>query len=647
MQIIQPQNKDKWAIAFIWIAAIVLQLPYLNEFPAYFHAWCQADWYAIAKGFLNNGFDFFHPESYIYNKQFPDDFIKPYGDTITSVDFPIHCYIVAILMKLFGTSAPWVFHCWTLLCSLVGLMFLYKLAKRLTNDEVKALLVVFFTMTSPVYGQHFAGYLPCAPAVAWTCVGLWAYLRYYEEGKQKYFIIGVAFLTLATLIRTTFLIVLVAIFCFEFLRVLRKESTWKDKLLPIFLSLLLIAGFFLWNLHLRTEHGTLFLNKLRPAESWADALRIIKWAIKSWTFHYLTPIHYLLLVVFVAWFGHIMFCHRKERQTATSKVSLWWLCGGWFFGCVLFFIAMFKQYEDHDYYFVDTFFLPLVFFVVLLLRKIPLNTWGKRVLLIAMVLLWASAATMLNYRRGWGNETHQTELRFEGADQFLDSAGVSRDAKIIALYVYPQNVPFLKMERKGYTAMNTTDSVAIKALTWDYDYIVIENVVLEREFYEAEAILSHLYKVADNGRISLCRYSDTVVCKSPEAFLGKAYNWVNLPCSLQLNDNEEYPCNIQTQPFSKDFKRVEVHYTIDVNIAKTTQPIYIVQELKDANGNVLDWRNRKLQPTNYTAYNQWNRLEYVDFVSDVKAGQQYNVYFWNPDKVGLQLKDGTATERAR
>ena len=138
-----------------------------------------------------------------------------------------------------------------------------------------------------------------------------------------------------------------------------------------------------------------------------------------------------------------------------------------------------------------------------------------------------------------------------------------------------------------------------------------------------------------------------MVCKSPEAFLGKAYNWVNLPCSLQLNDNEEYPCNIQTQPFSKDFKRVEVHYTIDVNIAKTTQPIYIVQELKDANGNVLDWRNRKLQPTNYTAYNQWNRLEYVDFVSDVKAGQQYNVYFWNPDKVGLQLKDGTATERAR
>ena len=524
----QYKNKDYVAIFMILIAAILLQIPYLNEFPSYFHAWSQADWYSIAKGFLNNGFDFFHPESYIYNKQYPNWWLIPHEDTITSVDFPIHCYVVAILMKLFGTSAPWVFRCYTLLCSIIGFIFLYKLAKRLTNDEVKALLIVFFAITSPVYGQHYAGYLPCAPAVAWTFVGLWAYLRYYEEGKQRYYIIGIVFLTLATLIRTTFLIVLIAIFCFEFLRILRKESTWRNKTLPIFLSLLFIASYYLWNLHLRTEHGTLFVNNLLPAESWMDAVGIIKSAYELWKFHYLTLIHYYILLIAFGVFtykmvqNYLLKRNTYDDQTKSSKMSLWWLCGGWFFGCVLFAVVMLKQYVDHDYYFVDTFFLPIIFLLVLLLRKIPLNIYAKCTLLIVMALLWRQATHMQISRRNlWDTENHLTELRFEGADRFLDSIGVSRNAKIIALYVYPQNVPFLKMGRKGYTVMFTTDNVAKEALTWDYDYIVIENDIFEKEFDKNKEILSHLYKVADNGRISLCLYTDTIVNDSPRTFLQK------------------------------------------------------------------------------------------------------------------------------
>ena len=194
--------------------------------------------------------------------------------------------------------------------------------------------------------------------------------------------------------------------------------------------------------------------------------------------------------------------------------------------------------------------------------------------------------------------------------------------------------------------MFTTDNVAANALTWDYDYIVIEDAVFEREFYDNKDVLGHLKKLAGNGRISLCSYSDTVVCETPECFLGK-YKWVTLPCNLQLTDNAEYPCNIQTQPFSQDFRRVEVHYSIDVNVAKTAKTIHIAQELKDAKGKVLDWRTRQIKPENYTAYGQWNRLEYVDFISDVKKGQKFNVYFWNPDKVVLQLRNGEATEKAR
>ena len=92
-----------------------LQRNYMDEYPTHIHAWAEQDHYALALGFINNGFDLFHPETMIYNKQFPGWWQEPSATTITSADFPIHEYIVALLMKLFGTTSPWVFRLWTLL----------------------------------------------------------------------------------------------------------------------------------------------------------------------------------------------------------------------------------------------------------------------------------------------------------------------------------------------------------------------------------------------------------------------------------------------------------------------------------------------------------------------------------------------------
>ena len=52
-------------------AALFIEWDYMNEYPSHIHAWAEQDHYALSIGFLNNGFDFFHPETLIYNKQFP------------------------------------------------------------------------------------------------------------------------------------------------------------------------------------------------------------------------------------------------------------------------------------------------------------------------------------------------------------------------------------------------------------------------------------------------------------------------------------------------------------------------------------------------------------------------------------------------
>ena len=152
------------ALVLIVATGLFIQKGYMNEYPTHIHAWAEQDHYALALGFINNGYDFFHPETMIYNKQFPNWWKEAYDSTITSVDFPIHEYNVALLMKLLGTTSPWVFRLWTLLWGILGLFFLYKISYHITCQWVKSALVTTIAMTSPVYAYFLNGFLPSIPA---------------------------------------------------------------------------------------------------------------------------------------------------------------------------------------------------------------------------------------------------------------------------------------------------------------------------------------------------------------------------------------------------------------------------------------------------------------------------------------------------
>ncbi|MBQ8046259.1 MAG: hypothetical protein IJ269_07905, partial [Bacteroidales bacterium] len=149
-------NKLATAVVMLVLALYGVQLHYryMAEFPTHIHSWSQTDRYAIAIGFLNNGFDLFHPETLILNKQYPHWWKHADGSTITAVDFPIHEYAVAAAMRLSGSTSPIVFRLCTLLVALVGMAFLYKLTQELTGNRLKGLLVALVALASPVYAYY-------------------------------------------------------------------------------------------------------------------------------------------------------------------------------------------------------------------------------------------------------------------------------------------------------------------------------------------------------------------------------------------------------------------------------------------------------------------------------------------------------------
>lgn len=490
----------------------------LGRFPSLLRPWEQCDWYSITIGFINNGFDLFHPETLIYNKEFPNYWQKASESTITAADFPIHCYIAALLMRLFGSTAPTIYRLWTMLCSLVGMGFLYLLGGRITGSKLKAIAITAFAMMTPVYSLYFVCFLPSIPSVACVLAGLWAYVKYYQEERQTYWNTAIALLTLGALMRTSQAVVLVAVCGYELLRIIRRDTPLLNKIPAVLLSGASIVGYLLWNTHLRAAYGSLFLPWLKPLQGWNDIATL--WE----RYHYV----YFSLPQWIT-IGALMIAAVvtavKGKPTSTDKkhhLPLWLLWAIWLFGELLFFLAMGNQFVDHDYYFLDSFYLPTIVGVALLVKRLPppkKSVW-KAVTLVAMLaVLWlmyrATYNTRKEYTEGYSLSNIST-MNYKGSGQWLDELGVSRDARILSVASFPQNMPFILMGRKGYIVQWAGDDFDMSgslsiALTFPFDYVVTEEWYLKERFDQYRVLFERLIPVANHGSLWLCTVADTVV----------------------------------------------------------------------------------------------------------------------------------------
>lgn len=509
------------AAIVVLLLGLLLGMRQVRSFPAFVHAWAQADRYALAVGFVDNGHDLFHPQTMIYNKQFPHEggYTSPKtwwtvddGSTVTAVDFPLHEYLISLLMRLFGTTAPWVFRCFTLLVSMVGVCFLALMAQRLTDDWLKTLLVTTVAMTSPLYAYYFANYLPSAPALAVAMVALWAYVTYHRSGRIGYWHMAIALAALATLLRTSYAVMLVALCAFEALRIFRRETSLWSKLPPIVVAVAAIGGYMLWNGHLHDTYGSLFLNYLLPPRSWDDVTTVFDEMHWHWRFDYFSRLqHWLVAVVCVT--ALVLLIVRRKK--GGGRLSLGWLAAIWWLGEVCFFVAMMRQYQNHDYYFLDSFFLPVLFTFVLALQVLPAvkGHLPGVIALVALVVLgcvmYGEAKHKLSDRCWVGDRAYLCAQHFKGSDRWLDSLGVPRDARILAFMAYPQNGSFIQMQRKGYTVMEYDENIVSAALSFPFDYIVMENAVYDEQLPLHPEVLRRFHREADNGTLSLF----TLVCE--------------------------------------------------------------------------------------------------------------------------------------
>lgn len=654
------------ALLLITALTVVFHAKHLNEFPAYTHTWAQNDRLALANGFVRNDLNFFKPQNYILNHQFPRNWSDPSYSTVTAVEFPIHEYIPAVFMKLFGTTEPWVFHTYILLYSIAGLFFLFLLAEKICASRTKAALVVLFAMTSPIYTFYQGGFLPTIPSISNTIIALYCYALYFENQHKKWFRWALFFFTFAALARFTFVIPYLALLGFELIRIFRKKAKFWPNILGVLLSFGAIFAAQFYNQSLRAKYGSDFLSELLPADNMEEMKAILQQMWDNLVMAYFSIKHYFLLFLL----GVLMLIALLIRQKTLSKYTSWWIiCLFWIIGVCLFWFAMTKQFFAHDYYFLDTFFLPVVLFVALSLALLPEPQWRFGKLILALLVLnfgivsFQETVAFQKQRRVYtsGDWFTGTGIHFEGSDEFLTRAGVSREDTILVIHAYGPNIPFIKMNRIGLAVVGHSPDDINRGLDWKWNYVVFQKPYFIKDVYSIyPEILEKVEPVATNENLILCKRKSDTIPQDLMEFMGikNAYRTIRTDFQtkaglqqVEMKPDPENPENklglINEQEvygFSHDFTK-EVGPDTKPRVLKVTgkflrendNPISII--VAYSQGYELSYYE-SIDLTSLAKSNEWVEKEFIIFLPPRQSVEdKLSFYIHNPNQNRVWLDD--------
>jgi hypothetical protein len=538
-------------------------------------------------------------------------------------------------MKATGVDSPWVVRLYNLLYSFLGLFFLYKLALFYLNNEIKALLVLIFAATSPVFLFYQNSFIPTIPSLANTIISIYFYANYSSDNKNKKFNLAILFGTIAGLSRTTFIIPLIAILCVEFLQIIRKKSSLKPKIIPILISMAVFVGYYIYNKYLRSLYGSSFLDTLMNADNFEAFVTKLKQSISNWGAQYFSSFHYYILITLIVSALIFYFFKRQKKSVELRQFNFYILVLT--LGNIFFLIAMVHQFILHDYYFLDSFYLPFVLLLIPLLNFVPSpkGKWTK----ISFALLVIGIGFIFA-KNGVNSQKERYTYKFWEEDQFvienyqmakeaLRSLGYDKDAKVLIFESFAPNLPLLAMNRKGFAIMANRTSTIDKALTWHYDVIVIQNEQFISKILPIyPAIINKMTKIWGNDKITICKpkennldvnqffeldKKEVLIQSSVNGIGGDSSSWQNV---VQYMEDSSSILSITTEKgpvfskhttnfFSKDKtaffegrfklpKQQNTSITISVSNQKGENLYFKVKDLKNIMAKNTDWNTVRL-----------------------------------------------------
>ncbi len=481
---------------FLGIAVFLLHFKSFKLMPAKTHAWAQSDHYALALGFLDNNFDFFHPQTYTLNHQFPPQKNNIDNSRITAVDFPLIQYVSALAMKILNTKEPWVFRLMSLLWSIVALLILFETILKIKGFW-KALLITSLILFIPTYAFYQNSFMPSMAAFNSLIIGLSMLIIYFHKNQTKYFILGVFFMTLAALMRFTEVIFLIALFGSFFIKSLKNKTVAKE-IYGVLFGLVLVGIYFLYNQYLGRTYGSVFLNKPLLASSLTDLFSDLIRQI----YNYLRRVfNFLYLIVFI-----LLYLLIKKK----GFVKRWYVWELWVFisviGVLAFNLLMSGHMKGHDYYALDTWIPLFLLSISYILLHINLDEEKYIPVFVIVVLSGIMTYTVEKQFNTYSSPTNKVEKVIEDFEQsasFLDKY-IPENEKTVIISRHGWNTPMIGWQRPVYRVAWKFDKQIPTVFENDYDFIITHNAGFENTVLKyMPNFTQKATKIADNSLVSI------------------------------------------------------------------------------------------------------------------------------------------------
>lgn len=440
---------------FFLVLALVYYFPSFGWMPRGIHEWAQADRLALAFNFHDNGLNFFRPQTHNISSV----------DGVVGVEFPLVPYLAAVGAKLTGRLSIIVWYRGlTASLAWLGYYFLFRLVFERTRHFVAALVPGTFLATSPVFAYYAGNFLPDPAGAALAIIASFYLLRYARQPQFPDLVWAIGGFTLATLIKTSAGIYLLAAMGTVLLWTYLQPSvlTLRQKIVLLALcaaSLSSVVGYALFNRHLNAVYGsTLFLAQAMPIASAQDYEMVMMRLRDVWKYEYFTETHYFLLKG-SALIGLLSLPRliRTEWLWAT-QLGLAGV-GGW-----AFFQLMGLQLIDHDYYVLAPYWPGLTLLVAL--ATVQLTNWpvaagrwaqvfhltryatfGGALLALLVLALPAYRARMRDPYRSFSD--YYTYRWMQGGAAALRAAHVPPTATVLVLGEDAPNLSLLYFDRRG------------------------------------------------------------------------------------------------------------------------------------------------------------------------------------------------------
>lgn len=426
----------------------------LNTAPRGIHFTRQTDNLAFYMGYYQFGNSFMEPRVY--------DILGEGGKAAS--EFPLLYYVSAQIAKITGPNVA-IMRSIYLLFAFAALLILFSAFLRILKDFIPAALATLFALSGVVFYYYIYALLSDSVALSSALIGSALFLAYFESGTWKHAVLATVFFSLAALFKVTYLIYPLAFFATLFLFFPRTDiqGAWNRRqwllragIITAIPSVLAIA----WVLFVRTYNETYgnwyFLSSAAPIWKMdAEAIQTtFKYMREYWAFSYFHP------TVWYFWAACLVLNAYAFRKVPGIWNKLHWVLG---LACLADLLLFFRQFQDHDYYFLLFYgyfvFSALAFFIHL--KALFPRIYQSRIMYLILAVLWIGTVrhshAKMEERLSIPDAMADPCLTLKGFYHELDSLQIPMDARFVVLGDLTTNGSLYFIRRQGYTIHDTSE----------------------------------------------------------------------------------------------------------------------------------------------------------------------------------------------